>query len=66
MHLKFLKQYSDGLVQEKRNSSALAKELCLSCTNPLIWAFQFVVKMKLKGPNMVWERNPALPYNDVI
>ena len=23
----------DGLVQERRNSSALAMELCLSCTN---------------------------------
>ena len=28
--------YIDGLVQEIRNSSALAMELCLSCTNPLI------------------------------
>ena len=26
----------DGLVQERFNSSALAMELCLSCTNPLI------------------------------
>ena len=26
----------DGLVQERRNSSALAVELCLSCTNPSI------------------------------
>ena len=26
----------DGLVQERRNSSALAMELCLSCTNPSI------------------------------
>ena len=25
--------YIDGLVQERRNSSALAMELCLSCTN---------------------------------
>ena len=29
--------YIDGLVQEKRNSSALAMELRLSCTNPLIY-----------------------------
>ena len=29
--------YIDGLVQEKRNSSALAMELRLSCTNPSIW-----------------------------
>ena len=28
--------YIDGLVQERRNSSALAMELHLSCTNPLI------------------------------
>ena len=27
----------DGLVQERRNSSALTMELRLSCTNPLIW-----------------------------
>ena len=29
-------QYIDGLVQERRNSSALAMELRLSCTNPSI------------------------------
>ena len=28
--------YTDGLVQEKRNSGALAMELRLSCTNPSI------------------------------
>ena len=27
----------DGLVQERRNSSALAMELRLSCTKPSIW-----------------------------
>ena len=26
----------DGLVQDRRNSSALAMELCLSCISPLI------------------------------
>ena len=31
-----LDQHTDGLVQERRNSSALAMELHLSCTNPLI------------------------------
>ena len=30
--------YIDGLVQERRNSSALAMELCLSRTNLLTWA----------------------------
>ena len=29
----------DGLVQERRNSSALALELRLSCINPLIWYY---------------------------
>ena len=29
--------HMDGLVQERHNSSALAMELRLSCTNPLIW-----------------------------
>ena len=28
----------DGLVQERRNSSALAMELRLSCTNPSVWS----------------------------
>ena len=28
---------ADGLEQERRNSSALAMELCLSCTNPSKW-----------------------------
>ena len=28
-------EYFDGLVQERHNSSALAMELHLSCTNPL-------------------------------
>ena len=27
----------DGVVKERRNSIANALELCLSCTNPLIW-----------------------------
>ena len=31
----------DGLVQERRNSSALAMELCLSCTNPPTLGCQF-------------------------
>ena len=40
-HGKIRKQrpfpYMDGLVQERHNSSALEIELCLSCTNPMIW-----------------------------
>ena len=34
--IKFNNVYIDMLVQERRNSSALAMELCLSCTNPAI------------------------------
>ena len=30
-------RYIDGSVQERRNLSALAMELLLSCTNPSIW-----------------------------
>ena len=29
----------DGLVQEGHNSSALAMELCLSCSNPSIYSY---------------------------
>ena len=36
----------DGLVQERRNSSALAMELCLSSTNPLKW-FAKILSMYL-------------------
>ena len=36
-HTFSVKHSFDGLVQERRNSSALAMELCLSCTNPSIW-----------------------------
>ena len=46
----------DGLVQERRNSSALAMDLCLSCTNPWIYncwpyiffGFQFPKKYSVK------------------
>ena len=31
--------YIDGLVQERRNSSALAMELRLPCTNPSIYSW---------------------------
>ena len=37
-----LREYNiDGLVQERRNSSALAMDLCLSCTDPSIWSYVF-------------------------
>ena len=33
----------DVLVQEGRNSSALAMDLCISCTNPSVFQYKFVV-----------------------
>ena len=33
----------DGLVQERRNSSALAAELRLSCTKPMMWSLACVI-----------------------
>ena len=41
----------DGLVQERRNSSALAMELRLSCTNPLKCIF-------LKEDDCILEETP--------
>ena len=35
--MQWFNVHIDGLVQERRNSSALAMELCLSCINPSIW-----------------------------
>ena len=37
------------LVQERRNSSALAMELCLSCTNPSIWWLEWFAKELLES-----------------
>ena len=50
--------YINGLMQEKRNSSALAMELHFSCTNPLIW-FRALGGMGVRdlGP---WKSNGAL------
>ena len=36
LHKAIQRGYFDRLMQERRNSSALAMELCLSCTNPPI------------------------------
>ena len=38
LRLSCIKPSTDELVQERRNSSALTMELCLSCTKPLTWA----------------------------
>ena len=39
----------DGLVQERRNSSANALQLRLSCTNPVISADQLLVKQLVQA-----------------
>ena len=46
--------YIDGLVQERRNSSALAMELCLSCTNPSIWKLQFMHEVVRTSSKCRW------------
>ena len=38
----------NGLMQERRNSCALAMELRLSCTNPLIWTIGYVQNKQKK------------------
>ena len=45
--------YTDGLVQKRRNSNALAMELRLSCTNPSIWDLNLVITVvtNLQAPN---------------
>ena len=37
----------DGLLQERRNSIALAMELRLSCTNPSIWLNYITINEKM-------------------
>ena len=43
----------DGLVQERRNSIVLAVELCLSCTNLLIWIWIWSHSLTWKWTNKV-------------
>ena len=57
--LKLHYDHIDGLVQERHDSSALAMELCLSCTNhrydvtvmvATIWTWLLTVYAKIAGP----------------
>ena len=41
----------NGLMQSWSNSSALAMELCLFCTYPLIWLFGTILVTGFKGKN---------------
>ena len=45
----------DGLVQERCNSSALAMELCLSCTNPTIYIYICIYTGLMKDLYKVFE-----------
>ena len=44
----------DGLVQERRNSSALAMELRFSCTNSSNYSFVTIVILGLMGAWVIW------------
>ena len=48
--------YIDGLVQERRNSGALAMELRLSCTNPSI-LYHIVEKLAVSTENCISDVN---------
>ena len=52
-----LNHHIDGLVQERRNSSALAMELRLSCTNPSICAV-VVIDVDFNWKTLKWMNNP--------
>ena len=48
----------DGLVQDRRNSSALATKLCLYCTNPSKWSHS---KWKTLGGHGIFWRSMTSP-----
>ena len=51
-HMQVMASHIDGLVQEKRNSSVLAMELCFSCINPLVsLATELFVQWLLQASN---------------
>ena len=57
----------DGLVQERRNSSALAMELHLSCTNPSRWSYDhliFIMEILILVRWYVYIRMAACVYNE--
>ena len=60
-YISTMNWYINGLVQERRNSSALAMELRLSCTNPSI-SYNHI---KAEHNNTVW-RKPAECNNVLI
>ena len=50
----------DGLVQERRNSSALAMELCLSYTNPSIYYTDYINGHKSLYKCIIYEKEVGL------
>ena len=67
----------DGFVQERCNSSALAMELRLSCTNPSIWSHTDIISLKThwndvyifrrSSPAFHWlSRRTSWPLNNVL
>ena len=57
----------DGLVQERRNSIANVLELCLSCTNPSMYCFEYtaIYQSIISCHHRIqcWPR-PIIPYHD--
>ena len=54
----FYESHYDGLVQEISNSSALAMELRLSCTNPSIWPVspQLIYNVIVRRAGLLWSQ----------
>ena len=74
--LEVIHRYVDGLVQERRNSSALAMELRLSCAKPSIWwkavlesckcAKWFQTILSWKCPNELTDKIAPIPGNQSL
>ena len=56
--LQWISQHIDGLVQKRHNSIANALELCISCTNPLLWGLWWQMQV-----SRAWMRNYILQYS---
>ena len=61
MKTYFIKPYIDELVQERRNSCALAMELYLSCIDPSIYAFLYNEKNEMVHFHKLMINSPLFP-----
>ena len=59
LHAYIIQYYIDWLVQERRNFSALAMELCHSCTKPSIYRQVSNIRCTLEG-------NKIVDHSDVV